>query len=218
MLLNSAYPLFWSGDHNFHHQNDHLIPSKYRKLNIKIFKSDEIEAFWTLFNFGPPCLFQVMKKRVMLSSAEHIQHLDRFGEIKREHLIVVEPSLRETVDRKFREYADLLENPKVTFQPRERFVAFWDREEDRNMVLCMWSSVEGILSYDTLPTDKKDYNSNGEENQIVVYWYVPDAFIFYSHIAVYLFITWYLNLVEALRQLLCLPIIYTGVYTPFYWD
>ena len=60
----------------------------------------------------------------MLSTDQHITHLNTVNEIKPGCVIVEEPYLKETKERKFREYADLLENPTLDFAPKEKFVAF----------------------------------------------------------------------------------------------
>ena len=65
-----------------------------------------------------------LKKKIMLSTDQHITHLNTVNEIKPDCMIVEEPYLKETKERKFREYADLLENPKLDFTPKEQFVAF----------------------------------------------------------------------------------------------
>ena len=64
------------------------------------------------------------KKKIMLSTDAHINHLNLVNEIRPESLIIEEPYLKETVDRKFREYADLLENPQMDLIPKEKYIAF----------------------------------------------------------------------------------------------
>lgn len=64
------------------------------------------------------------KKRIMLISSEHLEQLNTTNEVRKTSSIEEEPYLKETTERKFREYADLLEVPRSNIVPRERFVAF----------------------------------------------------------------------------------------------
>lgn len=61
---------------------------------------------------------------LLLCSENHIRHLCEFKEIEKATCIIVEPELRELRERKFKEFAEKLENPGNAMVPRERFVAF----------------------------------------------------------------------------------------------
>ena len=61
---------------------------------------------------------------IMLSSERHTMHLLEYGEIKENACEIVELELRELHERKYKEFADLLENPHLNFNPKEKYIAF----------------------------------------------------------------------------------------------
>ena len=69
--------------------------------------------------------YRVLTRRVMLSTDHHISQLTMVSELNRTTMVVEEPDLKEITERKFREFADLLENPNLDFVPKEKYLAFW---------------------------------------------------------------------------------------------
>lgn len=65
-------------------------------------------------------------KTMMLTTQKHVDLLYGVTEVTPLQCFIKEPYLKETKDRKFREYADLLENPRLDIVPKERFIAFWE--------------------------------------------------------------------------------------------
>ena len=74
----------------------------------------------------PPCkiLRSQTQTNLILCSGKYMRHLYEYGEITEATSRVVEPELREIRERKFKEFADLLENPHLEVVPKERFIAF----------------------------------------------------------------------------------------------
>lgn len=71
-----------------------------------------------------PLDYELPKKKVMLLSLEHKEHLNTTNEVRKSSSIEEEPYLKETTERKLKEYADLLEAPNSNKVPKERFIAF----------------------------------------------------------------------------------------------